>query len=63
MEHPNTQQPPAPPRAGERVRVEVGHYAGELGTVTGHGAAGSALVKLDSLPWPLPGFVVGRVAS
>jgi hypothetical protein len=62
MEHPNT-QPPASPPVGARVRVEVGQHAGELGTVTGHGDWGSPLVKLDSLSWPLPGFVVERVAS
>ena len=54
---------PTVPPVGARVRVEVGQHTGKLGTVTGHGAAGSALVKLASLPWPLPGFVVTRVAS
>jgi hypothetical protein len=51
------------PKEGERVRVTLGAHKGEEGTVTGFGEAGSPLVKLDSLPWPIPGFVVVRVAS
>jgi hypothetical protein len=46
---------------GDRVRVTYGHYAGELGEVAGFGEAGSPLVKLDVLPWPIPGFIVEPV--